>query len=530
MLAQLLKKIGSLPLTIESWFLSATGIIIIRIFLEHYSSNEVGRFVLIDASTIVHYIVFFFATLLLSTLVLMFFSRLPLKESSVIALFGFMIIWLPPVVDLIISRGDGYIMHYLFLQTHDLARAFITLFWSTDTSGITYGIRIEIVIVIVAIFSAVYSSTKSFARALSAAFLFYLGIFILVSLPSFFGILQDRSIPRFVESSILNSRIMNNSTYPEQFGYERALDIGFNSLMTQVNLIIVLLLGSLVCLVGYREKLKVLLSNSRFERILHYSLLIVVGTVFGGGPDFFGSWINISSLLMTVVAFVFAWLVAVCINDIYDKEIDDISNKNRPLPQGAFSNTEFYSLSVVFFTISLVAAYSSSMYGLFFVITFSFAYYIYSAEPLRLKKHWIPGALVIGFACATALLAGFFLSAPDKSLVSFPPLFVLVIVVLFGFSSMIRDIKDYDGDKAKGISTLPVLLGPTKSKIIIGSVITLGFLVTAYFFRDRLLALAAIFSSIFVWKIFFAKVYKEKNFFIVYLSFLIIFIAVILSH
>ena len=530
MFASLLKKIGSLPLTIESWLLSATGIIIIRIFLEHYSSNEAGRFVLIDASTVVHYVVFFLATLLLGTLIYMFFSRSTLKESSVITLFGFMIIWFPPVADLVISRGGGFTMHYLFLQSHDLAKAFLTLFWSTDSFGITYGIRIEVAIVILAMFSVVYFKTKSFIRALVAAFLIYLGIFILVSLPSFFGIFQNRSIPTFVQNSILNSRIMNNTTYPEQFGYERTLDVGFNSLMTQANLLITLFLASLICLVGYREKFKVLFNNSRFERILHYSLLIVVGAVFGGGPNFFHSWINILSLLMTVMSFVFAWLVAVCINDIYDKEIDDISNNNRPLPQGLFSSGEFYSLSIVFFIISLVAAYSSSMYGLFFVIAFSFAYYIYSVEPLRLKRHWITGALIIGFACATALLAGFFLSAPDKSFLSFPPLFVLAVVILFGFGSMIRDIKDYDGDKAKGISTLPVLVGLTKSKIVIGSVITLGFLATAYFFRDRFLAISAIVASIIVWRIFFAKVYKEKNFFIVYLTFLIVFIVIFLSH
>ena len=52
----ILKRIAALPFTIESWLLSAVGIILIRIFLEHYSSNETGRFVLIDASTVVHYV------------------------------------------------------------------------------------------------------------------------------------------------------------------------------------------------------------------------------------------------------------------------------------------------------------------------------------------------------------------------------------------------------------------------------------------------------------------------------------------
>lgn len=525
----ILKRIAALPFTIESWLLSAVGIILIRIFLEHYSSNETGRFVLIDASTVVHYVSFFIAVLLMSTFVLMLFSKRPLKESASIALFGFMIIWLPPVLDLIISGGGGYVMHYLFLPFRELAQAFFTLFWSTGTSGITYGIRIEIALVLAGSFAIVYFYTKSLLRSLSAVLVLYIGIFALVSIPSVLGLFQDRSVSRFIEESIVDSRIIDNSSYPEQPGYIRVLDVGFNSVMTQVNLAVALLMSILICFVGYRDKLSVLFGNSRPERILHYSLLIVIGTLFGGGPAFFASWINVLSLLMTVTAFVFAWLVAVCINDIYDKEIDEISNANRPIPQGQFSSSEFYSISIVFTLFSFVAAYSSSMYGLFFVLAFSFAYYIYSAEPLRLKKHWIPGALIIGFACITTLLAGFFLSSPSKDFLTFPPLLTLLLIVIFGFGSMVRDIKDYDGDKKAGISTLPVLIGLNKAKAVIALIISLSFLGIAFYFGDIPLIVSAILASGFIWKVFFSKIYKERDFFIAYLSFLIIFIIVFLG-
>ncbi len=527
MLSSLLRKISSLPLTIESWALSAVGIILIRIFLEHYSSNESGRFVFMDASTVVHYISFFIAVLLLSTFVLMLFSKRSLKESSNIALFGFMIIWFPPVFDLVVSGGDGYTMHYLFLPFKDLLNAFISLFWSTNVNGITYGIRTEIALVLIGSFAIIYSYSKSILKSLFAAIILYTGIFALVSIPSVLGLFQEQSIPRFMENSILGSKMIENSSYPEQFGYERILDIAFNSIMTQINLAVALLMGILICFVGYRDKLRVLFNNSRPERILHYSLLIVVGTLFGSGPTFFHSWVNILTLIMTILSFVFAWLVAVCINDIYDREIDDISNSNRPLPQNLFSNSEFYSISVVFFLVSFVAAYASSMYGLFFVLAFSFAYYIYSAEPLRLKRHYITGALIIGFACATAVLAGFFLSSPSRSLLSFPPLLTLLIVIIFGLGSMVRDIKDYEGDKKAGIKTLPVLIGLTKAKAIIATIISLSFLGIAYYFKDLPLLVSALLASGFIWKVFFEKVYKERDFFIAYISFLVIFIIVL---
>ncbi|MEK7463746.1 MAG: UbiA family prenyltransferase [Patescibacteria group bacterium] len=525
MLGSILRKITSLPLTIESWTLSAIGIIFIRIFLEHYSSNEAGRFVLIDASTIIHYSTFFIAVLLVSTLIVMSFSKQPLKESATIALFGFMIIWLPPLLDLIVSWGAGYTMHYLFLLPKDLLTAFLTMFWSTADTGITYGIRIEIALVVISSFAIIYFYTKSILKSLSASVLLYACIFALVSLPSMLGLFQKQPIPHFVSTSILNSRIIGNSSYPAQSSYERVLDVSFNSLMTQVNLAIILAIGILICAIGYREKLKVLLRNSRPERILHYSILIIIGTLFGGGPLFYLSWVNVLSTIATIAAFVFAWLVAVCINDIYDKEIDEISNTNRPLPQGSFSKGEFYSLSVVFTILSFIAAYSSSMYGLFFVLTFSFAYYIYSVEPLRLKRHYITGALVIGFASTSAVLAGFFLSNNQKEFLAFNPLLTILLITLFSFGSMVRDIKDYEGDKLNGISTLPVKIGLKKAKIIIATAISLGMLWVAYYFESILLTIVAISCSLFIWKTFFAYVYRERNFFITYLFFLLVFIA-----
>jgi 4-hydroxybenzoate polyprenyltransferase len=522
---KLIKRISSLPLTIESWLLSAIGIILVRIFLEHYSSNEVGRYVLIDASTIVHYTTFFFSALLISTLALMLFSKKSLKESAALTLFGFMIIWLPPILDLVISKGNGFVMHYLFVSGKDLATAFPSLFWSTSSTGITYGIRVEILLVMLGLFYITYSSTKNIARSVMSSIFFYTCIFVLVSLPSVLGLFQEYSIPRFIADSVLESKVIDNSAYPDQFGYERLLDVGFNSVMTQVNLLIILLTTVVICLVGYKEKFIILLSNSRPERILHYSLLIIIGTLFGIGSNFFFSWVNVLSLVMTLFAFIFAWLTAVCINDIYDKEIDDVSNNNRPISKGLFTKSEFYSLSIIFTGISLVSAYASSRYGLFFVIAFSSIYYIYSTEPLRLKRHWISGALAIGFACLMAILAGFFLSSQSKVLTDFPLPIALALVIAFGLGSMVKDVKDYEGDKLAGMKTLPVLIGLPKAKTVIAVIVSAGLLGVAYYFATPPLIVSAIIASIFIWKILRAPVYKERDFFITYLSFLIVFIA-----
>jgi 4-hydroxybenzoate polyprenyltransferase len=530
MFRNLVKKIGEYPLTFETWLLSALGIIFIRIFLEQYSNNLAGHFVLIDVPTIVQYAASFMTILLSSTAVLLYFTKKSLREVSALALFAFTIILTAPLFDLILSAGKGYKIYYLFLNIRDLALAFISEFWSTVPNGMTFGIRIEIALVIIASFFLIYISTKNAVRSVVGALLIWFSIFLVDCLPSFLGIFQSGSIPHFIQQSILSSNIIVNSTFSLSSGFERLYDIGFDSLMTQANIIIALFALILICIFGYREKAKIMLGNIRPERILHYALLVVGGAILGGGRYFFYSWVNDLSLLTTMLAFAAAWISAVCINDINDKEIDAISNQYRPLPQGSFSDSEFYVLARIFLIIALVSAYAASLYGLFFVILFSFVFYLYSSGPMRLKRHFVSGALVIGIASISAILSGFFLSIQSRELFSFPPLLVITLIVLFGFSSMVKDIKDYAGDYSNGIRTLPVVVGLKASKIIIATIISFSILGISIYLHNWLLIAASAIASLLIWIILLAKNYKETYFFIVYLVYLAVCMIVFLMR
>mgnify|MGYP001589967348 CR=1 FL=1 len=105
----------SMPITFESWILSFAGILIIRMFLEQFSSYLPGRFPLIDMPTIVHYTAFFLASILALMVILLFFARISLKEASVVCIFGFFVIWLVPLVDLATGGVGGHTISYLFV-------------------------------------------------------------------------------------------------------------------------------------------------------------------------------------------------------------------------------------------------------------------------------------------------------------------------------------------------------------------------------------------------------------------------------
>lgn len=529
MFHNLLKKISSHPLSFESWLLSALGIVAIRIFLEQYSNNLSGHFVLIDLSTIVQYTASFITILLSCTAVVLYFTKKSLREIASITLFAFTIIWLAPILDIIISAGKGYPIHYIFLSFKELVLAFFTGFWSTTPDGMTYGIRIEIMFVVLGAFAVIYTYTKHILKSLAGALMLYFSIFLVDCIPSFLGIFQTSPIPYFIQQSITRSTIITNSTFSIQnLGFSRLMDLGFNSLMSQVNLIIALIAIFFICVISYREKAKILIANARPERILHYALLVIIGAILGGGKGFFSSWVNILSLLVTIVAFAMAWFSAVCINDIEDRNIDVISNKNRPLPRGLFTDSEFRTLAKVSLLIACLSAYSASLYGLFFVILYSFIFYLYSTGPIKLKRHFVSGALVIGFASISAVLSGFFLSVESRELFSFPPLLVLCLVLFFGFSSMIKDLKDYEGDLANGIKTLPVLLGLKRSKVVIATVITGSMVGMSLYLGNKSILIASIVTAVLVWIVLMVKNYKEKRFFAIYLLYLFFCLTVFL--
>ena len=528
MLEKLLKKISSYPITFESWILSVLGIIVVRIFLEQYSNNIPGHFVLIDAPTIIQYAASFIAILLLTMATVLYFTKKTLQEVVSLTLFAFMIIWTAPIFDIILSGGKGYNIHYIFLGARDLFFAFISEFWTTTSAGMTYGIRIEIALILIASLGMIYIFTRSAWKTALGTILIWASIFLVDCIPSFLGMFQSKPISSFVRDGIINSNIINNSSFSLDLGLSRLYDIGFDSLMSQVCVLIIIIAVGLICTFGYREKATILLRNARFDRILHYVLLVVVGVIFGGGKQFFLSWVNDLSLIITMVAFTSAWISAVCVNDIQDISIDQISNKNRPLPEGSFTVNEFHSLSKIFFIFALLAAYAASLYGLFFVILFSCVYYIYSTKPLLLKRHFISGSLVVGIASTSAILSGFFLAFPSHELLSFSPLIALVTILFFGFSSMIKDLKDYDGDLINNIKTLPVVIGFYKAKVLIALIVSVAMIGMSLYLGNNVILIASLITSVIVWIILLKKTYKERSFYVTYLIYLIFCSAVIL--
>ena len=101
----------------------------------------------------------------------------------------------------------------------------------------------------------------------------------------------------------------------------------------------------------------------------------------------------------------------------------------------------------------------------------------------------------------------------------------LFVLIAFTLGATVKDIKDYEGDKAGGIHTIPVIFGLEKGKKIIGFLIFTVFILCPILFLDyfKVLILPSIFAGVLsLWLINvrgFSERLRYGSLFLIYFSF-----------
>lgn len=490
----MLKVVEETSLSPAGVLYGLAGIILVRAFLEVFSSPTSSGFPPLDAATLIHYALFYIAAYLLFALILGFFAGGYAKAAKV-ALFGMTILWLPPVIDLIATGGAGSTMTYLFDSPALLLQDLLTFFGPMKLSGVTLGIRVEAVLMMCGVGWYVYQSKKSLIRAVAAAGTAYLAMFTLISLPAVVFALASLggSIPgagplSFFLSWSQDAHLIAN-ILPGTLGFgssQTLIEAGFNKILSLLLVPMIAIFGLLLVWNINRSIFLAHLRNIRPLRALHYTVMIIGGVLLGTRGNFYGyGFLDVLALLSLILAWASAWMVAVCVNDIHDQPIDAISNANRPLIAGTATESDVRSATPVFLIFSLLAAWASGYYPFIFLVVFTACYFIYSAPPLRLKR--IPGlaSVLIGFALLSSVLAGFFLASPDKSLAALPGTLLFGIVLCYTLALNARDLKDVRGDAAAGIATVPTFIakrfGERNAFRVTGVLVALGLLLSPFF-------------------------------------------------
>lgn len=147
-------------------------------------------------------------------------------------------------------------------------------------------------------------------------------------------------------------------------------------------------------------------------------------------------------------------------NDWCDRHVDAINEPDRPIPSGRVPGRWGFWVALEMSALALGVGWQLGPWGFGATIVAILAAWAYSAEPVRMKRSgwWGPG--LVGLSYETL---PWFTGAAVVTL-SAPRFEVVTIALLYGLGAhgimTLNDFKALEGDRATGVRSLPVVLGP----------------------------------------------------------------------
>lgn len=505
-----------------SWariFASLFCIVFIRIALESYSNlNQEGVFMPWQ-SFLLHIPLSYLAIYLSLLIVLYLITKENIKEVAVFLLYIHLFILIPPVVDFFLNRGSLHEIAYLALNSKELFKYFFKAMLPFGVNGITLGMHIAVYLLSATIAFFIFKKTKNISKTILGIFCIYTVMFLYESIPSFLMIVGNAIKNISLENPLTFASFLENSLIIRiSKGYPTPIEINNEILMGQIFWLLVVFQLCILFYIYEKEKFVAFISNLRIERILNYILIAFVGifiAIHGIGYNDFYNPINLVVLSVFLVMLILNAALAININDYEDINVDAISNKDRPLIRKDFTKKEWIKVRYSIILLMSLGIFLLGRLSFFFLVLAQALYFIYSSQPLRLKRNFVSASLVIGTTVVSVAMAGFFLVSSSESIFAFPIQAILVLGITQAILSNLKDIKDYEGDKKEGIKTLPVLLGLDVSKKIIAIMYCTVFIFLPIYFNLENMFTIAVLCAIFAAYLIVKKHYQEKYIFLV---------------
>lgn len=436
----------------------------------------------------VHLTCFFITVYIGGVLILKYFSKQKLAKVANLSALGFIMVLLPPFLDLYMSKTPS---PYTYGSPMFFINYFNSLLTgsSVDTAGSLFegglGIIFELIGITIATSFYVLFRSRSIVKTIGNAITF-LVLFVGVGSP-FLVLLRGTAgqliHPLFIARYILLS-------------------------------IIFLLLLLWVC---QKKLFKSFLKSSRWITTAHFALMTFIGILvsghlfqveaisfeleymLGGDPVFWQVFTgNIGTLLLSIFAIIFVWQYAVMINHVFDVQIDDVDNKKRLIPSGLLTRKQVKRIALVYAVIAIGLGVSLGVWSVVFVILGLFFGTIYSVPPIRIRDG-VFSTTIIGIGSSIAFLLGYYTPAyvkmmhgPDAgSIVRVFPEFTgesaiigLLIFVALTIGPLIKDYKDFKGDKQAGVKNLYTIYGLKKGVLITSILLPIPFFCLLLLFQN----------------------------------------------
>ncbi|MFZ2153763.1 MAG: UbiA family prenyltransferase [Candidatus Moraniibacteriota bacterium] len=514
-LNNLIEKLETAQTSFYLWAITFLSIIFARVLMENWLGGMVNK----SGDYFFHHVAytffFFFMSYSIFVGLLMINLKLELKKAANISLFGYLIIIFPPLIDYIVLRDSFFLSFYGIYELADMPYRFFTVFGKDPHFGVTYGVRVEIVMTVLALILYGYLKTGKTLKSLWLGIQAYLILFVLASFPSWITIFLlgwSKGFFAVVETDIVKLFLTSAKFFSRETGtYLNALSIKLTTIYSLMLMVVI----NLGLYFNYRNKFIAFVKNCRPVQIIYHLGLLVVGMGLGmfftqTNWDF--NLFNGLAFLNIALAVIFAWLASVVVNDIYDKQIDGLTNKKRPLLVGIFTEKEYIVAGVVIWLASLLYAGIINPKIVWILIAYQALAWFYSAWPLRLKRFPIVASLISALASCLIMFAGFMLVSPGEDIQEFPRRIFWLVLIALTISLPIKDLKDIAGDKLDKVYTIPVIFGEYWGKVIIGSGIFLSYFLSIIFLNEFSLNFWAILlGGLSFWVVIFSGNHKKIN-------------------
>ncbi len=522
---RIIEKIEGMEISVASWLAVFFSINLLRMTFESFSGNGLSIY---PIKAIFLHPPLFYACVLLSTAILLrLITKVEMKKILNIVLFGFFAFIIPPVVDFIISGGKGDLqIRYLMAPLPELARDFITFLGPNFRSGATYGIRVEAFVTMLLVGMYIFIKTRNKGKTLLGVLIAYTIAFVYGALPGILGSLASLPANPWLTSplDILRRFLATRDIFAISYGPEKIQEL----FSVEMALILLPMMFIQLLVAAYfldPKKFVAFLQKFRYLRLLFQYGALFIGIVIGV-TTFHKTFDHGAYAILTLVAlFISAtcvWAFSLTANDRNDVAIDAISNKDRLLVQGIFSIKEFEAIGLMSFVVAVVAAFAVGYSFLVLTLVSLVLAYLYSCPPMRLRRFAFIAPALMSLGTAILILEGFLPFAASGDFVEFPITFFVLMVFVVALVINIKDIKDIEGDKPNGISTIPTLFGEKRGKIIISLLFVLSFLLFPIILHSKQLIVTAVLFSVLSWLLINNKKVNEWLVFGSYSLFLIV--------
>lgn len=219
---------------------------------------------------------------------------------------------------------------------------------------------------------------------------------------------------------------------------------------------------------NFLSKIASLFKITRPINVLITLCVIIVAAVICKRGEF-----EISKILFAAICGGFTAGAGNVINDIFDLEIDKINKPDRLLAAGRLKVNEalgFY-FALVIFSVTLSALINWAAFGIEIFTTIALFYY-----SLSFKKIVLLGNILVSFLTGLAFIFGG-VAVNHFQYAIIPAVFAFLINLL---RELVKDMEDVNGDRERGVSTLPNKYGFLLTKKLIFILTFILILATLY--------------------------------------------------